>query len=60
MSVYDEVINCFLEHARLSLLQINHIMRVERDPFINVKTAVFAGMLAYYGQEYAEDIYGIF
>lgn len=60
MSVYDEVINCFLEHARLSLLQINHIMRVERDPFINVKTAVFAGMLAYYGQEYAEDIYMAF
>ena len=57
MNIYDETINDYFEYAKKSILQINQVMNVEDDALVDAKSVVFAGMLAYYGQDFLNDIY---
>ena len=56
MNIYDETINDYFEYAKKSILQINQVMNVEDDALVDAKSVVFAGMLAYYGQDFLNDI----
>lgn len=57
MTTSSKVINEFIDFARQSIKQINHVKGVENDSFEDMKTLVFAGMLSYYGQEHIDDVY---
>lgn len=51
------IINDFIEDGRKNIQQIDHIMGIIDDPFEDLKTLTFAGMLSYYGHEHINDIY---
>lgn len=56
--VYNDEVNKYLDYSKMMIRQINHIKG--SDDLVDLQAVVFAGMIAYYGIDYLDDIYMAF